>query len=586
MNLLRSSRDFVLWFTRVMNYFLHSRPGDTLIVSGASALCRVTSVLAFFLPLKVILLAGSEGVPRYFEGFISPADKSIWIIALAAGAVFAYIITLWLEVFAHRKAEEAGRALVNKANELTLFRDQQDRARTCFFDFCSAGAGFIFFLCGIFAGLLLAPAVFVALVFVLCIQYALTHLALLPISSAPVFISSYIRENPGNYLKVLSSANFLAGFLLLLLPFAIGTGGNLLWAILGLIILRRILLALSTAVNDSLSLFSQQHRINALLFRGVQLTSIESRKKQLLRDYFHKSARQYTVKHHLGQIMELPGPVHVQWVDSPVAGVDTFNIFIVNSDGVVERLLQQQVFSEKNVYLAKNEELLFKHLSRSDLNAQNVLVSYSEGPFRCSIREYGTGQIPLAQEWKNERSGLFERLWSCPPPPSLVRAFCKSHKMLSHRLSPDLIRRIEVAVDKEHEQAGLDRLLALLPQMKLWLAKMPLYVNNLDLKRKSTVRSSDGELSVMTWGRWTLEPLCTPLPSWMSQEHLFDVLDRLKKARQDIPNELDAQEIILAHRCWVLADKINRGVYKSALREIDRILDNPICLSLEAGKNT
>src|SRR5690606_31206416 len=86
----------------------------------------------------------------------------------------------------------------------------------------------------------------------------------------------FIQENLGSYLSVLSSLNFLAGFLVILAPFMVtGFQGNILIAILSILIVRQILTNLAALIKDMAGLSEDRHKINALVFRDHQLERVE-----------------------------------------------------------------------------------------------------------------------------------------------------------------------------------------------------------------------------------------------------------------------------------------------------------------------
>jgi hypothetical protein len=84
--------------------------------------------LAFLLPLKVILLAGSEGVPKYFRPLIAePAHREYWIIGLAVATVTFYLLALVLDAVSSRLSSSGGIEILQCANEMTIMNDQENR---------------------------------------------------------------------------------------------------------------------------------------------------------------------------------------------------------------------------------------------------------------------------------------------------------------------------------------------------------------------------------------------------------------------------------------------------------------------------
>src|SRR5690606_710428 len=105
MNLFKETARLVKWTSKVVLAFASMRPFSTFFVTVVQALSEITSLLAFLLPLKVILLVATPGVPRYFRFFIDPADKEPWIAWLSMSAVIAYLLTVALDFIAERMSE-------------------------------------------------------------------------------------------------------------------------------------------------------------------------------------------------------------------------------------------------------------------------------------------------------------------------------------------------------------------------------------------------------------------------------------------------------------------------------------------------
>ncbi len=135
MNLFHQTVSFIKWFSRVMAAFFRARPITTFFVIGAEASAAMTRILSLLLPLKVILLAGSTSVPRYFP-FIDQASKNLWIMALSVLAVAFYFLTLMLDAMVSRMSGDAGREILYKANELNILTNQEQTVKGYYAAFC------------------------------------------------------------------------------------------------------------------------------------------------------------------------------------------------------------------------------------------------------------------------------------------------------------------------------------------------------------------------------------------------------------------------------------------------------------------
>ena len=58
-------------------------------------LSQIAALLAFFLPLKVVILLGSEGFPRYFPQAWAAYDRDMLVASLCAATEVFYVLH-WL----------------------------------------------------------------------------------------------------------------------------------------------------------------------------------------------------------------------------------------------------------------------------------------------------------------------------------------------------------------------------------------------------------------------------------------------------------------------------------------------------------
>ena len=144
MNIFKDGFLLVRWLFKLLRVFLGIRPVTTIAVVVFSVMSRITNLLAFFLPLKVILLAGSDGVPRYFRFFIDASDKGDWIIWLSVAAVVSYLLTLVLDAASNRLSEVGSSDILERANELALVGKERAAAHSYYAMFSEVLADTVF----------------------------------------------------------------------------------------------------------------------------------------------------------------------------------------------------------------------------------------------------------------------------------------------------------------------------------------------------------------------------------------------------------------------------------------------------------
>lgn len=562
-----SARELVLWGGRVMGGFLRVRPFTTIVVVLISAFARVTRLLAFFLPLKVILLAGSEGVPRYFRFFIDPADKDQWIVILSILSVVFYAGTLIQEWAAAQLSSSAASDVMRGATELALIKDQEAEVRDYYVHFCGIAANLIFSTVGLVVGLFIRPSVFIALALMIGVQVGVTLAAVGDARGRGADrFRQFLERNLSDYVKALVGLNFLVGFFLILWPFVRGTEANVLLAILSVLIVRQSLKTVSGAVVGLHALSRERHRIDVLVFPGVQFQRTERAEQQALRQHFGRKERHRLAVRELRDIARTD-QIAVRWHDSAIRGVSKLEITLDNGDGGVQTL-HQHIYSPRHLHLLKNEQLLFRHMKREVLKAPPVIARFEEGAFSCQVCAAGPPLYQSAHEWHRGELKLLEYYWGCKPTRRLIRTFTSARPLLHKRLTPALVARLEVAVDDDRDAAELETFCQSLQWVVGRVKRVPLYVHNPDLNRESVVRSGSGDVYVMNWGRWRLEPIGVGFEGHRGRAKVESMLAAVRAARDDVPEDITAHDLLLVSACRRLELNINRELYKRALAQI------------------
>ena len=566
MNLVNANANFWRWFGQVMGVFLGTRPMTTLVVIGATTVARVTGFLALLLPLKVILLAGSPGVPRYFQFFIEPDAKLGWIIGLSIGAIGLYVATQVLDALSRRLALAASSEVLEATNELSVIQNQEQQAQSYYARFCQVSAYTIFALVALAVIPLLDLVLFVFLVSVILLQFVFSAWAVAGDDDVnPGRLKAFITEKLGSYLGILRAINILGAFLVIITPFVLTGTGNILVALVSFLLLRQMLGMAGGAVSTAVGLDKQRHRINTLVFRDFQLEEKEQRSSLALRDVFEKNKRNRIAERVLVSDKQ-EGRVESRWLDSAIPGVKTFTVMATDNETNNYRYFQQQVFAKRRAYQLDNEEVLFQHLPRHRLKAPEAVARFSEGPFECQLCEFGTAEALDAPAWKQWQNPLLAHCWGVEVPRSLMDAYSASKFLLQQRLNPKLLERLTIAVDTDREAADLSAFREQLPEIKQRLRSLPLYVRNPDMARLNVVHADEpGDVLIMSWSRWALEPIGAVLPPRISDAQVDDMLQTAKGMRSDIPAEFGIADIRFADACWRLDRAIAREQYKFAL---------------------
>jgi hypothetical protein len=272
--LARSSCAFARWYLAVASDVFRRAPSFTTRIVIYRTLSQFGQMFAFFLPLKVLLLLGSDGVPKYFRFFIEPSDKEQWVIILATLTPVIYFSTLILAAWSRKLAtkgegcfltERTGRRLSPSGNR------RQNNVRRQYEVVCQTYSDAAITFLGVTALVLLNSFVASCVVVWYAIQFLLTNY-LLQIES-PALVKGFgtrIRRRPELYIQYSVEIGFLVLFGMILIDYAAASEMNVIVAILTLLLGRRTFPAMGRYLRRSVQLGKRRRRVVRTL--GVTVT--------------------------------------------------------------------------------------------------------------------------------------------------------------------------------------------------------------------------------------------------------------------------------------------------------------------------
>lgn len=585
MNLFSQTAVTIAWIAKINSVFFKIRPFTTFLLVLSSSTLRFVQILTTFLPLKVLLLAASDGIPAYFRFFIEPHQKSQWIIILAFGAVGFYIFSLLLERWIRWLSETGSLQVLQGANEIAVSSRSQSDASSYYAKFGGVLADTLVVIVAMALLSFINLNLLYTLLAAFTLQYVIAYAAFkLSSPYETKGLKHVLIYNLSGYLATCSTINFLLSFFVLLYPFVSGQGGNLLFSILAILLLRQTLSALSSVVGTGVGLWKKKFQIDPLVFRHKQLVKPEHKSKKTMRVLFDKPVRERIAVEQLGVHLQLGENQSVEvsstWQDPTVNKVSSFMISVKNKEageGIAEAYYQHQVIPKGMLTLFEHEDFLFENISRQELKAPEVRAIFTEGDFICRIYDYGSATALSPSMWKNMSLDIVSDYWCIAPPKKLVSSYLTSHPTLPGRLTQNFIERVSLAVDSAEERRVFKSFLRNRGKVVKALSQLPLFIYNPDLSRANVVDSDEGYL-VMSWGRWKLEPIGIGMPSNATPARLEKCSDSLIERRG--LKEQNREKLILSLRmvdsCHKLEAAIVKEHYKKAFTYMRDILRNPL----------
>lgn len=549
------------WLMSLLVQFFKVRWTLATTVIVYSVIARITRMLTFLLPLKIILLAGSDGVPRYFQIFLSPEHKSEGVIVLSVAAIAFYAVSLVLEARIKRLSERGSAELLAESGVMAVVANQRDQAKGFYARITQIAADLVFCLVGFTVLAVIDPVLVIWLASLTAIFIGMTAGALNRATSLRSnWLANAISDRLSSYLGVLSSIAFLSSFLVLLYPYLIGEDRNILLAIISVVLMRRLLGALTGSIKDMAALAAQRELVDTLVFPERRLEVSERKDQRSFRELFGRGARERLIASEMAEFLGQDVVPQVAWQDPPRRGLSEFAITLGDVDGA-KRYLLQWVYPPRLRHLLENEELLFRHIDRAEIGAPPVIRNYLHGENECVV--YDLGQKAAVG---SHPSMLLTKLWSIEPPPALVKIHAASHLYLHERLSDDFVSRLDIAISTDAEAALFAKFRESVDALRRRVAVLPLCI----IIPNPVVRRG----SALGWGNWSLEPAGVGIGKLIADskalEDLVGVVGGNRRAFQT--ETVSARSLILVERCSQLERAVLQGKLKSGLRTAAQIL--------------
>src|SRR5690554_3983349 len=120
------------WNIRLAAKFLWAAPFATCAVVFFTLVSQLSMLLAFFLPLKVLILLGSDDVPSYFPQFFGSVERDWLIIIMSITTGFFYIFYLLAQRLVLIGGELGANTLMQRGRKLVLFEHQDALAQQAY----------------------------------------------------------------------------------------------------------------------------------------------------------------------------------------------------------------------------------------------------------------------------------------------------------------------------------------------------------------------------------------------------------------------------------------------------------------------
>lgn len=554
------------WFVSIGFKVFRVVPWATNLGVVCTLVSQIASLLASLLPLKVIILLGSERIPSYFPPLLQDHGKTALIVGLGGAALFFFVIHLLAEWSIARLAAYGARSLIAHSRKLALFENQEQLLSKAYQRFAGALAGGVFIVLAAWALAWVYP-----LQAMVVGGYIATVWVVLVIIQR---LSNVWREQQvGELIRlvgVLANLGFFVTFAAIVFDVLLGTQVSVFWAIVTLLLVRQLFRRLASLVGDVASLYSQRLQLNALLFHGHLYAG-----KAITDDArgLWALANTDTCASWLAPLIErVAGPVagapEVRWMQS---GTPDVLLGIVHMGTESQHAYLVKLFNKNRSALARHEASLFGTINNAASPLPRLCLVEQIESFNCHLFDWPMLDRVKPQAVKRAAMTVTAGLFSARPSPSLVAVFTRSRPMLWQRLDSKLLERLRLFAH-DAEVPLLEYLAGSLASIKATLEAMPLAIVTPDLSPDVLWVDRQGSVWASQWGRWTLEPVGA---SWPVNEKVLPLLPAAFEQAQSLRSDLKAitvKHVELAALMFAFDKACQRQAYRTAFELVEPII--------------
>ncbi len=512
--MIKSTIGTTKWLLSLTFRLLKGAPKTALTVISLSLLSQALTMIAFLLPLKVVMLLNSPTIPQFFPDTYSQLDRDSLVIYLGAIAMVCFILLVFVNRGVKSTARLGASQLLMDAQKITSLPNQNKLAFNAYLKHSELLSNLVF------------AALAFAILFYLYIDLTIVLLAYLVFTSVLMALISFfgptfysrLTKTPQNIIYGISNTGFFTMFIFVVADFLYFTPPAFFIALFSIILTRRLLSSLSVFLNKSISLDAQKDTINAIFFHNKPLLLPTKKRQQSLLELLSPGYRKKWVKDIIMEsVTDNPGRISTQWLQTQEVHVLMIKVFL----GHQNRHFLIKLFDKNSSHLSTHEaSLLAKNLN--SLPALPLLKTTKVATYPCHLFEVTGYEFITKKPLQNESLILQKELLGVHLPQPLQQQYKRSKQLLWQRVDASTLSRLSTIATAE-QSCLIHEIRDLFPTIRNTIKSLPLslFLPPETLKRGAWLIDSSGKLCTTSWANWAIEPIGY---GWKTNEESFEKL--------------------------------------------------------------
>lgn len=540
-------------------------PTSTLIVQAASLSAQILLVLTFFLPIKILILLGSDAIPHYYPAYFRALEKSHLIMGLSALALACYFLYLISELAVSFFSKKGAKKLLAQSAKLTLFEKQQLLATQAYEKFTRALSA------GTFAAItfLVLSYIYPSLLIVSILYIATMLLLITTLHNRSTTVRRLLSVHYRVILNVLASVGFLMTFLFMIADFLFMTPPKIFAALIALLLIRQGMSRVAVLLQNLTSLRSQYRQINALFFHGQQLVTNTTNHTIQTKRLLDEEQRCIWIQEAMNCITPKKSNLrNTSWHQIGRSNIYSFEARFESDDDPCEKNYLFKLFDSNSFSLAEQERTLLTCVY--GIPAPIFLGETKVENLTCHVFQLENYRKAMPKEFGTGTTSINSALLAIEPSEALKKRFSRSHLFLEQRLSDELLTSLSIVATPQ-QSITLTLFSEKYDILKQVLSQLPRQIISLNTTPDTLLISDTGDTCLSHWAGWKMEPVGAnwPIGERAKLEQAFRQALLKRPSLADVP--VDA--VTLCTLTYAFESLCQRARYVEAISLLPEMLE-------------